>query len=222
MIIWGSKSREVTESEGSFFCPECRKQEAPYQIKRADQYFTLYFIPIFKKKELGRFVECKFCKNKFKEEVLNYRPSSAYSSAADENEERQFHSASEMIQMQMTAASISYEEELLKMTQDQEELYLAFELGVIEYFDRVYLSIIKIEDPDLRFFNFLIYYANQKYGENSDRVFQLWKSLAVHGLMHNERKLGFDSVNNQTNPDGSRRASHYPGRYLKKAVGIER
>lgn len=73
MIIWGSKGREIVESEGSFFCPECHK-EANYLLKRVGQYFTFYFIPIFQTKKLGRFVECKSCNNQFKEKVLNYRP----------------------------------------------------------------------------------------------------------------------------------------------------
>ena len=42
----------------------------------------------------------------------------------------------------------------------------------------------------------------------------------MNGLMHNERKLGFDSVNNQVNPDGTKNEGHFPGRYLKDAVGI--
>lgn len=70
-------------------------------------------------------------------------------------------------------------------------------------------------------FNFLIFYANQKYGDNSEAVFQLWQSLGVHGLLNEERKPGFDSVNNQVNPDGTKKEGHFPGRYLKDTVGIE-
>jgi len=64
MIIWGSKGREVVEREGDFFCPECRK-ECSYQLKRLGKHFTLYFIPLFQTKELGRFVECKQCQSQF-------------------------------------------------------------------------------------------------------------------------------------------------------------
>ena len=220
MIIWGSKGREIVETEGAFFCPEC-SQESQYFLKRVGQYFTLYFIPLFQTNELGRFVECKSCKNQFKEEVLNYQPKKVPSSAASQDEERQFSSAAEMVHMQMMGASMLYEDQLSKMTQEQEKRYLAFELGVIEYFDRAILSLSETENSDLRFFNFLIYYANQKYGENAEGVFQLWRSLAVHGLLHGERKLGFDSVNNQVNPDGTKKEGHFPGSYLKEAVGIE-
>src|SRR5690554_406900 len=220
MIIWGSKGREIVESEGTFFCPEC-SQESQYFLKRVGQYFTLYFIPLFQTKELGRFVECKSCKNQFKEEVLNYQPKKVPSSAASKDEERKFSSAAEMVQIQMMGASMLYEEQLSKMDKEQEKAYLAFELGVIEYFDRAFLSISETENSDVRFFNFLIYYANQKYGGDSEGVFQLWKSLAVHGLMNTERELGFESVNAQVNPDGTKKEGHFPGGYLKKAVGIE-
>lgn len=123
--------------------------------------------------------------------------------------------------MQMMVASMLYEEQLSKMNKEQEKAYLAFELGVIEYFDRTFLSFAETGNSDVRLFNFLIYYANQRYGENAEGVFQFWKSLAVHARMHNERKLGFDSVNNQVNPGGTKKAGHFPGGYLKEAVGIE-
>ncbi|MCR9982905.1 zinc ribbon domain-containing protein [Vibrio alginolyticus] len=220
MIIWGSKGREIVEEEGSFFCPECQK-ETNYCLKRVGKYFTLYFIPLFQTKELGKFVECSQCLTQFKPEILNYDPSPIVSSAANEEEERLFLSACELVQMQMAGASLLYEEQISKMDHDQNNRYLAFELGVIEYFDRSLLSISETENSNVRFFNFLIYYSNKTYGANSEAVFQLWHSLAVHGLMHTERELGFNSVNNQTNPDGTRREGHFPGKYLKEAVGFE-
>lgn len=219
MIIWGSKGREILESEGVFFCPECNK-ESNYSLKRLDKYFTLYFVPIFQTKVLGRFVECQSCKNQFKEEVLNYKPKKAIPSVSNDDD-RQFSSACELVQMQMMGASMLYEEQLSQMDKEQEKSYLAFELGVIEYFDETFLSLAETNNSDVRFLNFLIYYANYKYGKNAEGVFQLWKSLASHGLLQRERKLGFDSVNNQVNPDGTKKKGHFSGRYLKSAVGFE-
>lgn len=221
MIIWGSKGREIEESSGTFHCPEC-KRETSYTLKRLGQYFTLYFIPLFQTKELAKFVECSECKTQFKPEVLEYRPRKSPSSANNSDEEHQFSSASELVLMQMAGASMLFEEQLSKMTPEQEKKYLAFELGVIEYFDRTLLRIDSEEDAsDVKFFNFLIYYAKNKYGDSSEAVFQLWRALATQGLLLKERELGFESINNQVNPDGSQRAGHFPGRYLRDAVGIE-
>ena len=153
---------------------------------------------------------------------MSYKPKISPSSAKDENEEKQFSSTSELIQMHMMMASILYEEQLAKLTPDQEKCYLAFELGVIEYFDRVFFQISSDEeDSGVMFVNFLIYYANHKYTESAEPVFQLWRSLSVHGLLLKERELGFDSVNNQVNPNGSRKVGHFSGRYLKDAVGFD-
>ena len=139
---------------------------------------------------------------------------------ADEDEEKQFSSISELVEMSMTLASILFQEQLSEIDKQQEKLYRAFELGVIEYYDRVFLRRAETdaENANARFFNFLIYYANQKYGENGEDVFQLWSSLALDGLMHHERELGFDSVNEGVNPDGTKKIGHYSALYLKKAV----
>jgi hypothetical protein len=188
-------------------------------LKRLGQYFTLYFIPIFQTKELAKFVECSECKTQFKPEILEYRPEKS-PSIANSDEDRHFLSASELVQMQMTGASMLYKEQLSKMTPEQEKKYLAFELGVIEYFDRTLLRINSEEASDVNFFNFLISYAKYKYGDSSEDVFQFWRALAIEGLLLKERELGFDSVNNHVNPDGSHRAGHYPGKYLRDAVGI--
>lgn len=220
MIIWGSKVREVVESESTYQCPECQ-METGYLLKSIGKFFTLYFIPLFKTKELERYVECKSCKNKFKEEVLNYEPRGAITSAFSDDEERLFSSASELVKMQMMAASLLCEDQLSQMRTEQEKSYLAFELGVIEYFDQTLLNISENENSDVKFFNFLIYCAEKNHDENAEGTFQLWRSLVVHGLLYRERKLGFDSVRNQVNPDGTKNESHFPGVYLQNAIRID-
>lgn len=87
----------------------------------------------------------------FKEEVLDLKPKTTISSAESEEEERQFSSATEMVQMQMMAAAMLFEDQLSRMTQEQEKKYFAFELGVIEYFDRTFLSIGDSEKSDVKF-----------------------------------------------------------------------
>jgi predicted RNA-binding Zn-ribbon protein involved in translation (DUF1610 family) len=75
MIIWGSRGREIELSSGQFHCPKCDTIRQ-YKHKRAAKYFTLYFIPLFQTENLGEFVECQFCHQTYKPEVLNYKPPS--------------------------------------------------------------------------------------------------------------------------------------------------
>jgi hypothetical protein len=74
MIIYGHKSREVEIASGQFHCPKCDDQR-PYIHKRVAQYFTLFFIPLFKIKTLGEYVECQVCRHAFKPESLGLAPS---------------------------------------------------------------------------------------------------------------------------------------------------
>lgn len=71
MIIWGSKGKTKVAGRGTFFCPGCKSLQ-PYEHYVAGKYFTLYFIPLFKTKTLGEYVECKTCSMTFKPEVLEY------------------------------------------------------------------------------------------------------------------------------------------------------
>ena len=75
MIIWGTRGRQIELSAGQFHCPKCDVTR-PYKQKRVAQYFTLFFIPLFQIKNLGEFVECQFCHQSYKPEVLSYKPPS--------------------------------------------------------------------------------------------------------------------------------------------------
>ncbi len=77
MIIFGSRVREKEIASGQFNCPNC-KATRPYIQKQIGKYFALYFIPLFKTSDLGDFVECQVCHQKYKPEVLTYKePSQA-------------------------------------------------------------------------------------------------------------------------------------------------
>ncbi|MHA1290995.1 MAG: zinc-ribbon domain-containing protein [Candidatus Thorarchaeota archaeon] len=71
MIIWGSKGKTKVAGRGTFFCPTCNSLQ-PYKHHKAGKYFTLYFVPVFKTKNLGEYVECQACYMTFKPEVLDY------------------------------------------------------------------------------------------------------------------------------------------------------
>jgi hypothetical protein len=73
MIIWGTKGRETEIGQGTFYCPRCDAQKA-YIHKEVSRYFTLFFLPIFKIKKLGEYLQCKACNTTFKPEVLQIEP----------------------------------------------------------------------------------------------------------------------------------------------------
>lgn len=69
MIIFGTRPRQQVTDRGKFFCPKCGDIR-PYERKHLAHYFTLYFIPVFKTKDVGEVVECQVCKSQFDPRVL--------------------------------------------------------------------------------------------------------------------------------------------------------
>lgn|GEM_PF-621439 len=69
MIIFGTKARTKTIDSGTFFCPHCQTTRS-YELKKAKNYFALYFIPIIPLNDLGEFVECQTCRTTFDAQVL--------------------------------------------------------------------------------------------------------------------------------------------------------
>ena len=73
MIIWGSKLRIFTESNGNFYCPECNDYKN-YELKNVKKYFNFLFILQFEVGDLGNYIECSECNSTFKEDVLKFDP----------------------------------------------------------------------------------------------------------------------------------------------------
>ena len=73
MIIWGSKLKTITESNGNFHCPECNDYKN-YEFKKVKKYFTFLFILQFEADYLSEYVEYEECHSTFKEDVLKYDP----------------------------------------------------------------------------------------------------------------------------------------------------
>lgn len=124
--------------------------------------------------------------------------------------------------MHIVIMNMLCEEQMQKLDDEQSLRFLAFELGVIEWHDQAIMRVAENQEgeADVRFFNFLIYYANRKYGELGESVFQTYKELATRGLMHEERRLGYESINDGINSDGSQRPGHIGTNHLSKAVGF--
>lgn len=71
ILIWGSSGDVTTVKRGNFHCPQCRAF-SPYRYQHARRMFTLFFIPLFETKSLGRWVECRICGSTFKPAVLKF------------------------------------------------------------------------------------------------------------------------------------------------------
>jgi hypothetical protein len=70
MLIWGIRQRQKVLDKGTFFCPKCNQNRA-YKRKRAGKYFSLYFIPLLKVKNLGEYVECQVCHSAYDPGILD-------------------------------------------------------------------------------------------------------------------------------------------------------
>jgi len=72
IFIFGLKDRQKEVSSGSFTCPHCGVPR-PYKLIQAGRYFSLYFIPIFRTKDLGQYVHCQHCQHMYDLQVLTYK-----------------------------------------------------------------------------------------------------------------------------------------------------
>jgi hypothetical protein len=71
IIIWGSKVKDKSVEQGEFYCPSCRT-DSNYQRRRMQEYFTLYFIPLFPTRSHGEYVHCESCSIQYSTDVLCY------------------------------------------------------------------------------------------------------------------------------------------------------
>ncbi|GAA1963935.1 TerB family tellurite resistance protein [Catenulispora subtropica] len=75
MLIWGWRTVFRVVGSGVFSCPSCGA-DRNYERRRAQRFFTLFFIPLIPLKVIGEFVRCAYCKTDFRESVLA-RPTAA-------------------------------------------------------------------------------------------------------------------------------------------------
>jgi hypothetical protein len=73
MIIFGTTTLNSTKQTGSFHCPRCSMQRG-YEHKKANRFFTLYFIPVIPLGSAGEYVQCSACGGTYGVEVLHYDP----------------------------------------------------------------------------------------------------------------------------------------------------
>jgi tellurite resistance protein len=73
-LIWGFKVLFKVVGNGVFSCPNCG-QDRNYERREARRWLHLFFVPIVPLKVIGSVVRCAYCKNDFRETVLQ-RPTS--------------------------------------------------------------------------------------------------------------------------------------------------
>jgi hypothetical protein len=73
-ILFGTKGRAIETDNGEFNYPNCNiKQE--YGKKYVQDWFTLFFIPIFPIKwKKNDHIECKKCESIYHVNVIDYKP----------------------------------------------------------------------------------------------------------------------------------------------------
>src|SRR5688572_13476631 len=64
MIIFGHCTSERRETGGTFACPTCQTESA-YSMRRTYNYFSLYFIPVWRLDLVAEGVECNSCRGLF-------------------------------------------------------------------------------------------------------------------------------------------------------------
>ena len=76
ILIWGTRGRTATLSNGEFFCPDCNGRHS-YALQEVKRWFTFFFIPIFPMGSLGEYVECGRCRATYNRRVLELVPERA-------------------------------------------------------------------------------------------------------------------------------------------------
>jgi uncharacterized RDD family membrane protein YckC len=74
MIIFGTRGLTLNKGKpGQFFCPGCNGHR-PYQRRKVQRFFTLYFIPLIPLDILQEFIRCQTCQQNYRPNVLEYDP----------------------------------------------------------------------------------------------------------------------------------------------------
>ena len=112
--------------------------------------------------------------------------------------------------------------ELAALDADQQRQYLAFELGVLEYYRQALLPEAFGSEAELEqgFFSLLVHHAGQHYPGSAEEVITFWHSLLTEEGLTDIREIGFDSVRDGLDADGSTRRGHYAADYLRRALGL--
>ena len=82
MIIFGSRGLDLKRGEGNFFCPNCQT-DRPYTLKERKRMGHLYWIPLLPLGSLGKFLECKACREIFHEDAQHTETNASISNKLD-------------------------------------------------------------------------------------------------------------------------------------------
>ena len=139
---------------------------------------------------------------------------------SDEQQEL-FATAVQAASRHMLGCVMMHKQYLESKRKEQSEAFLAFEMGVLEFFHRTMILPACSMDASQSFFELAIKFGNEAYREDALRVLDFWTKIAVQSLMHDKRELGFESVSRFVDEDGKRRPGHAPIVFFCDAMGIE-
>ena len=114
MIIFGTKGRSIKMDSGEFNCPNCNKKMT-YDKKCVQDWFTLYWIPIFPVGSKGNeHIECETCSNTYHLDVIDYQPTGL----SDEEMSSEYEKALQNVLCLMMLADNKVEDEEVKTVSD--------------------------------------------------------------------------------------------------------
>lgn len=139
------------------------------------------------------------------------------------NEEYQelFATAAEAVSRHMLGCVMMSAQYLERKRKERSEAFLAFEMGVLEYFHRAAILPACSMDQSQSFFELAIKYGNEAYEKDALQALDFWTKIAVQNLMHDKRELGFESVNRFVDENGKRRPGHAPTIFFCDALGLD-
>jgi len=115
-------------------------------------------------------------------------------------------------------------DELAALSDDQQRLYLAFELGALEFYGQSMLRAAYRSENEASqgFLTLLAHHAGEHYPRDSEAVISFWRDLQRERGMPETRRLGFDSIADGLTDGGLPKRGHYPAEYLREALGLPR
>ena len=81
LLIFSIKARARVVARGEFNCPECNQRER-FIHRQVREYAYYYFIRLWRIRDVGEYVQCRYCKTHFPPDIVNYSPRKALEQAA--------------------------------------------------------------------------------------------------------------------------------------------
>jgi zinc-ribbon family len=68
-LIFGLRVYFHTVGTGTFYCQHCGR-DRPYRLRAGRRWIHLFFIPVIPLGKVGRLVQCRACRTRYRPDVL--------------------------------------------------------------------------------------------------------------------------------------------------------